>query len=59
MASRTGTPAVPTLTAVTDDNSRGGLFVQSNVSNEVSSFVVPTVTVNDSTIRIEIGAESA
>ena len=28
--------ARPTLTGVTDDASRGGLFVQSNVANPVS-----------------------
>ena len=55
MASRTSNPAQFTSTGTTENNSRGGLFVQSNLANNVSGFVVPTVTVNDATIRIVQG----
>ena len=46
--------ARPTLTGVTDDASRGGLFVQSNVANPVSGADVNGTVVNDSEITIEV-----
>ena len=52
MASRTSNPAQFVSTGTTENNSRGGLFVQSNLANNVSGFVVPTVTVNDATVTI-------
>ena len=46
--------ARPTLTGVTDDSSRGGLFVQSNVANPVSGADVSGTIVNDNTITLTI-----
>ena len=46
--------ASPTLTATTDDASRGGLFVQSNIANPVSGADVRGEVVNDSEIVISI-----
>ena len=46
--------ARPTLTGVTDDSSRGGLFVQSNVANPVSGADVTGTVVNDSEITLSI-----
>ena len=46
--------AQPSLTAVTDDASRGGLFVQSNVANPVSGVDVQGEVVNDSTITLSV-----
>ena len=46
--------ARPTITAVTDDASRGGLFVQSNIANPVSGADVEGNTVNDSTITLSV-----
>ena len=50
MASRTTTPANPTLQGITDDASRGGLFARSNVVNPVSGVDVNGTVINDSTI---------
>ena len=55
MASRTDRPATPTLVDTTDDNSRGGLFVQSNVSNEVGN--TPVAAANDTTVTLTINDE--
>ena len=55
MASRTNTPATPTLVDTTDDNSRGGLFVQSNVSNETGN--TPVAAANDTTVTLTINEE--
>ena len=46
--------AQPTLTAITDDASRGGLFTQSNIANPVSGADVQGSTVNDSTITLSV-----
>ena len=46
--------AQPSLTAITDDASRGGLFVQSNVANPVSGSDIRGEVVNDTTITLSI-----
>ena len=46
--------ARPTLTGVTDEASRGGLFTQSNIANPVSGADIEGNTVNDSTITLSI-----
>ena len=46
--------AQPSLTAITDDASRGGLFVQSNIANPVSGSDIRGEVVNDSTITLTI-----
>ena len=46
--------ANPTLTAITDENSRGGLFTQSNIANPVSGGSVSGSAANDSTITITL-----
>ena len=58
MASRTGTPANPTLTGITDDASRGGLFARSAVANPVSGADINGVAISDSTITIDINGET-
>ena len=57
MASRTTTPANPTLTGITDDASRGGLFARSAIANPVSGADINGVTINDSTIGITINGD--
>jgi len=52
--SRGATPANPTLAATTEDNSRGGLFVRSNVANPVAGADISGIAVNDSTITITL-----
>ena len=54
MASRTNTPANPTLQGITDDASRGGLFARSAVANPVSGADINGVAINDSMITIDI-----
>ena len=54
MASRSNTPANPTLQGTTDDASRGGLFARSNVANPVSGADINGVAINDSTITVDI-----
>ena len=46
--------ARPTLTAITDDASRGGLFTQSNIVNPVSGADIQGTIINDSTITLSI-----
>ena len=46
--------AQPSLTAITDDASRGGLFVQSNIANPVSGSDIRGEVVNDTTITLSI-----
>jgi len=50
--SRGATPADPVLAATTDDNSRGGLFVRSNIANPVSGADVSGSTVGAGNITI-------
>ena len=45
--------ATPTLTAITTEASRGGLFDRSNVANPVSGADVQGTIINDSTITLE------
>jgi len=52
--SRGGMPADPTLTATTDDNARGGLFVRSNVGNIVQGVDVSSGAANDTTVTLEV-----
>ena len=49
--------ANPTLTAVTDDASRGGLFTQSNVANPVTGADAAGTTVNDSIITLQVSID--
>ena len=56
--SRGATPADPVLQATTDDNSRGGLFTRSNIANPVEGVDVAGVTINDSTITIDINGST-
>ena len=46
--------AQPTLTGVTDEASRGGLFTQSNIANPVSGADVQGNTINDSTVTLQV-----
>ena len=46
--------ARPTLTGVTNDASRGGLFDQSNIASPVSGADISGTVVNDSTITLSI-----
>ena len=46
--------AQPTLTGITDDASRGGLFDRSNVANPVSGADVQGTVINDSEITLSI-----
>ena len=55
MASRTNTPANPTLQGTTDDASRGGLFARSAVANPVSGADVNGTPINDTTITFAAG----
>ena len=54
MASRSNTPANPTLLGTTDDAARGGLFVRSNIANPVSGADINGTIINDSTITLSI-----
>ena len=55
MASRTTTPANPTLQGTTDDASRGGLFARSNVANPVSGADINGTPINDATVTFAAG----
>jgi len=55
--SRGATPADPVLAATTDDNSRGGLFVRSNIANPVSGADVTGTTINNSEITLQLNGE--
>ena len=46
--------AQPTLTGVTNDASRGGLFDRSNIANPISGADVTGTVINDSTIMITL-----
>ena len=46
--------ANPTLDAITNDASRGGLFTQSNVANPVEGVDVTGTTINDSTVTLTV-----
>ena len=46
--------ARPTLTGITDDASRGGLFDRSNIASPVSGADVTGTVINDSTITLSI-----
>jgi len=50
--SRGATPADPVLNATTDDNSRGGLFVRSNIANPVEGADVQGTVVGTGNITI-------
>ena len=55
--SRGATPADPTLAATTDDNSRGGLFVRSNVANPVQGVDVAGTTIGNGTITLQLNGD--
>ena len=49
--------AQPTLTGITEDASRGGLFDRSNVANPVSGADITGTTINDSTITLSVSID--
>ena len=55
MASRTNSPANPTLQGTTDDASRGGLFARSAVANPVSGADVNGTPINNATVTFSAG----